>query len=115
MPSHDGTTPISRDRHIIARDKDGKSNILYNIIDDTSSTVEINDNGKYLLDIDGDGKGDYIYDPVSGESTTYEIKEPKEEHPIPILLLGIIIVIIVVILLFAFLFKKGFFYFGKKE
>lgn len=93
-------------------DGDGKPDRFYNTATGENATIQLKDDGTYLVDIDNDGSWDYVYDLVSGSSASYKEEKPKEG--IPWFYIAII-VIIIIILIIAVLFKTGYLYIEEPE
>jgi len=84
--------------YLINIDADTQIDKFYNPEINISTTLEIRDDGKYLIDTDGNSKWDYVYDPASKAVTPYREK-PTDEFPWLLVIIGIIIAIIVIIII----------------
>ncbi len=86
-----------REYYLIDSDKDGIINKFCNPVG-RITTVDVTDDGNYLIDMDGDAKWDYIYNPASGEITVYSEEASSDDFPWSLVIIGIVIAIIVIIL-----------------
>jgi len=64
--------------YLLDTNDDGIYDVFHNNATGSETTVELQDNGNYLIDIDGDDDWDYIYDPVAGV-TAYQNEEQQKE------------------------------------
>lgn len=100
--SIDGTT-----YYIVDTDENDKPDKFYNPVALINTTMELTNEGNYLIDFNGDGKWEYSY--------SDEVIRPYEqpfEIPWLYVILGVILIVILIILI---LFKKGILYLYQEE
>ena len=97
---------------VVDIDNDEIHDRFYNSNSGIITTINVKDDGTYLLDINGDGKWDYIYNPLSDSIESYEEKSSDDFPWIPLIIGFIILIIIVTIFL---LFKTGYLYIEVEE
>lgn len=79
--------------YLLDTDNDGIYDIFHNNATGNETTVELQDNGEYLIDSDGDTIWDYEYDPETNVLTSYSPLEEEEEDMTPWYTLVALIVI----------------------
>jgi len=93
--------------YLIDYECDGTYNAFHNNLTKDDTAVELQDNGRYLIDINGSGTWDYTYDPATGTINSMKEKVTIEKTEISwVLVVGITLVITIISIII--LFKLGY-------
>jgi len=93
--------------YLIDYESDGIYDAFHNNLTRNDTDVELQDNGKYLMDINGSGTWDYTYDSKTGTINFIKDKKTIEEIEISwVVVVGIILVIAIIVI--VILFKRGY-------
>jgi hypothetical protein len=91
-----------------------ETGIFYNASSKSSSDIQLNGNGEYLLDDDTDGRYEHLYIPAMGQIQPYQDQIPIEKNffsELPVMLILIIVSIILAVVGVVYvLFRMGFIY-----
>ena len=82
--------------YLLDTDNDGIYDIFHNNATGNETTVELQNNGNYLIDSDGDTLWDYEYDPETSGLTSYSPLEEEEEDMTPWYALVALIIMVVI-------------------
>jgi len=92
------------DGYLIDYERDGTYDAFHNNLTRNDTDIELQENGRYLIDINQNGTWDYTYDPMTGMINFIKEKKTIEKIEIPwVLVVGIILIIVIIIL-----FKRGY-------
>jgi hypothetical protein len=96
--------------YLIDSDSDGVYDLFHSNATRKETVVELQADGKYLIDNNGDEIWDYTYEPTIGLLLLISMEEEEvEETEIPWTMTVAIIIILAIIAIIVFLYKKGLF------